>query len=305
MRRRLSTAVATALSVFMAGSVAAAGPNFPTRVDLPDGWSPEGIAAGTGTTFYAGSLASGAIWAGDLRTGTGSILVNAEPGAVAVGLAYEAARDRLWVAGGPNGQVRAYDASSGEILEVYSFAGAGFINDLVVTRDAVYATESFAPVLYVIPLGAGGALPDPADAETLALTGDFTFVPGAFNANGIVAARGWLIVAMSAAGELLRVDPATGEASVIDLGGGSAASGDGLVLQGGTLYVVQNFFNQVAVFRLGAGLASVSQVDTLTSDGFDIPTTAVFRAGRLWAVNARFTTPPTSDTEYWVTGLRP
>ena len=35
----------------------------------------------------------------------------------------------------------------------------------------------------------------------------------------------------------------------------------------------------------------------------DIPTTAAFVAGRLWVVNARFGTPVTPTTDYWITKL--
>ena len=47
---------------------------FPDQIDLPDGWSPEGITAGRGSTVYVGSLAGGGIWEGDVRAGTGSVL---------------------------------------------------------------------------------------------------------------------------------------------------------------------------------------------------------------------------------------
>ena len=304
MKRRLSMMLILALTLclsLVAGVVAA--PAFPARIDLPDGWQPEGITDGPGTTVFAGSLANGAIWRGDVRTGDGSVLVEGAAGTVAVGVDYETSANRLWIAGGPTGEVRAYDAGSGQLLETYTFPGAGFLNDLVVTRDAVYATDSFAPTLAVIPIGRAGALTDPSEATVLPLTGDFGFVPGDFNANGIVATRGWLIVVMSATGELLRVHPQTGEATVVGLGGATTASGDGLELRGGTLYVVRNFLNQVDVFRLGAKLESASLLGSITSSELDIPTTAAFVAGKLWAVNARFTTPPTPDTEYWITRL--
>jgi hypothetical protein len=38
----------------------------------------------------------------------------------------------------------------------------------------------------------------------------------------------------------------------------------------------------------------------VTSSGLDVPTTATLAAGRLWAVNARFGTPVTPDTEFWI-----
>lgn len=283
---------------------AAAAPPGPDQIDLPNGWAPEGITAGPGTTVYVGSLVDGAIWQADVRTGDGSVLVAGIEGKVAVGTEYEADANRLWVAGGPTGEVRVYDASSGALLQTYTFSPAGFLNDLVVTGDAVYVTDSSIQQLDVIPLGVGGSLPDPADAETLPLSGDISFVQGQFNANGIVEARGWLIVVQSITGQLFRVDPSTGVATEIDLAAGVDASfGDGLEVHGGTLYVVQNQLNRVEVFKLGPGLASAELQGILTSSGLKIPTTAAFVRGSLYAVNAEFGTPVTPDTPYWITRL--
>jgi len=276
---------------------------FPARVDLPDGWAPEGITAGRGTTVFAGSLVDGAIWKGNVRTGRGRVLVPGVAGTVAVGVEYEARANRLWVAGGPSGAVRVYDASSGDLLRTYSFSPAGFLNDLVVTRDAVYVTDSFIQQLDVIPLGRHGRLPDPSATKTLPLSGDISFVAGQFNANGIVAAHGWLIVVQSNTGQLFRVNPRTGLAKEIDLGGASVSFGDGLERHGRTLYVVRNQLNEVDVFRLGRRLATAHLRGVITSPDLDVPTTAAFQAGRLWAVNARFGTPVTPTTPYWITRL--
>jgi hypothetical protein len=303
-RASLALATATALAVLTIAGPVAAAPRFPDRIDLPNGWAPEGITAGAGNTVFVGSLANGAIWRADARTGDGSVLVPGASGMVAVGTEYEAGADRLWVAGGPTGQVRVYDASSGDLLETYTFSPAGFLNDLVVTHDAVYVTDSGIQQLDVIPLGPGGALPGPADVETLPLTGDIAFVPNEFNANGIVAARGWLIVVQSNTGKLFRVDPSTGETTEIDLlGGASVTFGDGLELRGSTLYVVRNQLNLVAAFKLGPQFAAALLVDEQTSAGLSVPTTAAWTAGSLYAVNARFGTPVTPDTEYWITRL--
>jgi hypothetical protein len=252
---------------------------------------------------FVGSLANGAIWKGDVRTGRGGVFVPGIAGKVAVGVDFDAATNRLWVAGGPTGEVRAYNATTGALLATYLFSPVGFLNDLVATDRAVYVTDSNIQQLDVIPLGPGGALPAPSAATTLPLTGDIAYVPGQFNANGIVAARGWLILVQSFTGQLFRVNPATGVATDINLHGGSAASGDGLEVHGSRLYVVQNFFNKLAVFKLGARLTSATWQGDVTSSGLDIPTTAAVSAGRLWAVNARFTTAPGPDVEYWITQL--
>lgn len=310
MNRRSSFVLALVVALATIGAVAvpvaAHDPaQFPARIDLPNGWAPEGITAGRGTTVFAGSLATGAIWKADVRTGVGRILVPGVEGNGAVGVEYEARRNRLWVAGGPTGEVRVYNASTGTLLQTYSFSPVGFLNDLVVTRNAVYVTDSGIKQLDVIPLGRRGSLPAPSGVRTLPLSGDIEWVtgPGQFNANGIVARNGWLILVQSNAGKLFRVNPATGVTRAIDLGGTSVGFGDGLELHGGTLYVVRNQLNTVAVYRLGARLRSARFAGNLPSAGLDVPTTAAFQSGRLWAVNARFGTPVTADTEYWITRL--
>ena len=309
--RRLLISLVTILGLVLAvssgaragaGAPGSAAATFPDRIDLPDGWFPEGITAGRDTTVFVGSLFDGAIWRGDVRDGTGAVFVPGAAGRVAVGVDYEARRDRLWVAGGPTGTVTAYDATSGDLLETYEFE-AGFLNDLVVTRKAVYATDSMMQQLAVVPLGPRGALPDPAAATTLPLAGEIEFVPGQFNANGIVASGGWLLVVQSNTGQLFRVDPSTGVAETVDLRGASVPGGDGLELHGRTLYVVRGQSSVVDVFRLGRTLRSADLVGSLTSPILDVPTTGAFTGGRLWVVNARFGTPRTPTTEYWITQL--
>ena len=302
--RSLRPALAFAVGLFLA--LATAAPGFaaapgPSRIDLPNGWAPEGITAGPGTTVFVGSLSASGVWRGDVRTGQGAVIPGTQ-GTFGVGTEYEADANRLWIAGGPTGQVKVLDASTGALLQTYTFAPAGFLNDLVVTDDAVYVTDSSFAWLDVIPLGSDGSLPDPSAAIMLPLGGDFALAPG-FNLNGIVSARGWLIAVQSNTGELFRIDPSTGIASEIALGSGvNVINGDGLELHGGrTLYVVQNQNNRIEKFALGPGLASASLQATLTPAGLDVPTTAAWVGGSLYVVNARFNTPVTPNTEYWIT----
>jgi hypothetical protein len=123
------------------------------------------------------------------------------------------------------------------------------------------------------------------------------------NLNGIVAKSGVLIVAQSITGKLFRVDPATGVATLINLGNNvTLDTVDGLELQGRTLYAVRNT-NVVTVVRLDSQLATGTVLGDITDPGLDVSTTGTVAAGRLWVVNARFTTPPTPDTKYWITQL--
>jgi hypothetical protein len=301
MSRRLLAPIAAAVAAALLAAPAAAAP-FPSTIQLPDGWQPEGITDGTGTTAYVGSLADGAIASVNVRTGDVDPLAAGATGRATVGLDYEDGAHRLWAAGGGTGEVRAYDARTGTLLETYTFT-AGFLNDVVVTHDAVYVTDSGIQQLIVIPLPDDGSVPDPTTAFTLPLIGDIHYTSD-FNANGIVARDGWLILVQSGTGLLFRVDPATGEARTIDLGGQSLSAGDGLELVGSTLYVVRNQLGQIVRIRLARDLLSGTVVDTLIPAGVDVPTTAAFIAGRLWVVNARFNTPPTPETPYWLTSVK-
>src|SRR5512135_3315451 len=100
-RRLLPSVLLFALSLTMIGAAPAA--PFPDLIPLPNGFQPEGIALGTGTTFYVGSIPTGAIYQGDLRTGTGQILVPAQEGRAAIGMKYDKRSGLLFVAGGPTG----------------------------------------------------------------------------------------------------------------------------------------------------------------------------------------------------------
>jgi hypothetical protein len=283
--------------------------NFPDRIDLPNGFFPEGIESGRGTTFFVGSLIDGAILRGDLRTGSSAVLAPGATGRASLGIAYEASQNRLWVAGGGSGfnagvgDVRVYDASSGELLATFVPPDpVGALNDVAITHDAVYVTDSFNAQLVKIPLPADGSLPSQDSVTLLPVTGEFVQTPGVANLNGIVYKSGMLVVAQSNTGQLFRVDPATGVATKINIGNVTLGGVDGLELQGHTLYAVRNT-NLVTVVRLGSQLATGTVLGDITDPGLDVPTTATVAAGRLWAVNARFGTGPTPDTKYWITQL--
>ena len=276
---------------------------FPDVIPLPPGFQPEGIAVGKGHTFYVGSIPTGAVYRGDLRTGEGEVLVPAQSGRVAIGLKYDERTGLLFVAGGPTGFAYIYDGETGEnVAAIQLTTGPRFINDVVITQDAAYFTNSQQPVLYRVPLENNGELPSSPTVEEIPLTGDYVFTPGAFNANGIAATPNGdtLIIVNSVDGVLYNVDPETGVATRIDLGGASVPNGDGILLQGKTLYVVQNRLNQIAVVELNSDLTEGEIVDTITDSDFRVPTTIARFGNSLYAVNARFGTLPTPDTEYEV-----
>jgi sugar lactone lactonase YvrE len=302
--------VLTMAAALMAGGILAAGATpagqkakpFPETIPLPQGFQPEGIEVGKGNAFYVGSVASGAIFRGNLRTGTGSVLIQGGAGRSATGIELDN-RSRLFVAGAATGKAYVFNAKTGAEIRTYTLASAPtFINDVVVTRNAAYFTDSQKAVLYRIPIGSGGAL---GDAQTIPLTGDFALQPG-FNLNGIDAtANGKTLIAVqSNTGKLFRIDPATGVTRLISLGSESVPNGDGILLDGKTLYVVQNQNNRVAVIALASNLASGRVVTRLSDPDFAVPTTIDDLGKRLYAVNARFGAPTPAMTDYQVVQLR-
>lgn len=269
------------------------------RIELPDGFAPEGIAIGPGRTFYSGSIAGAGIYRGDLATGEGEILVPGE-GRTFVGMKVDE-HGRLWVAGGPDGVGYVFDAATGAEIATFAFSTQPtFVNDVVVTREDAWFTDSQRPVLYRVDLDEDGPI---GEVSELDLTGQIEFVPGEFNFNGIDASRDGrtLIAVNSTTGILYAINVKRETAEPIDLGGATVPSGDGILLVDRHLYVVQNFLNQIAVIRLNHDIERGRVVDTITSEDFDIPTTIARHRGSLYAVNARFTTPVTPETEYWIT----
>jgi sugar lactone lactonase YvrE len=275
---------------------------FPDTIRLPDGWQPEGIASGRGTSLYVGSIPTGAVWKGDARTGQGDVLVPGHTGRSAIGIKVDR-RNRLFVAGGATGKAFVYSAHSGRDLASYQLAPAGapatFVNDVVVTSRAAWFTDSRIQQLYAVPLGRHGRLPAQHKVRTLPLTGDLVFQEGN-NLNGIVAARGGrvLLSVQSNTGKLFRINPHTGVTREVDLGGASLVNGDGMLLAGRVLFVVQNRDNRIAVVKLSHSLSRGRVVATLTDPDFDVPTTIAFQAGRLYAVNARFGTTDPQPARY-------
>jgi sugar lactone lactonase YvrE len=291
-----------ALAVLTTLPASVAAKPFPTIIDLPNGFQPEGIAIAPGGTFFVGSIPTGAIYSGDVRTGEGEILVPAQEGRQAIGLAVDT-RGRLFVAGGPTGAAYVYDTATGATLATYQLTTntPTFVNDVVVTKDAAWFTDSFNPVLYRVPIAPNGALAAADEVETVPLTGDYQHLAG-FNVNGIDATPNGktLVIVQSGPGRLFTVDPATGLTQRIDLGGESVPNGDGILLDGKTLYVVQNRLNLVAVVELASDLASGVVTERLGSPNFAVPTTVAEFGHALYLVNARFGTPPTPDTTYTV-----
>jgi sugar lactone lactonase YvrE len=269
---------------------------------LPGAISAEGVAVGRGATFYAGDLFGGDIFWGNLQHGTVERLVDAPPGQMAVGLKVDDASNLLFVAGGFSGQGYVFDAGTGAAVASYQFGAPGqsLINDVVITQNGAWFTDSQQPNLYFVPIGPTGV---PGDFHTLTLTGPAADTSGEFNLNGIAAtANGHtLIVGHSTQNALYTVDPATGVSTLL----ATIAGPDGILYEAGRLWVAQPFQNQVSRLRVNPDLSGAVVDKVLTSPLFQTPTTVAVHGSQLLAVNAKFDTglPPTAD-EYEVVLVR-
>ncbi|MFF4507133.1 superoxide dismutase [Streptomyces sp. NPDC001401] len=300
-RRLLTTTAALTGAAFLGGTAHAAETRkaaWPAGFPLPNGFQPEGITIGSSPFAYFGSLADGDIYRAALSTGRGSVISKGlGAGHPTVGLKIDR-HGRLFLSGGASGELRTVDARSGAIEKVYAVGGT-FVNDVILTPDAAWFTETYKAVLYKLVLGRHGA---PVGVETVALSGDWVQGDG-FTANGIERTpdgSALLVVNVVAnGGDLMRVDPRTGAARAVDLGTSKLPNGDGLLLLGRTLYAVQQAQNAIDVFRLNAAGTKGTAIARITDPRFRIPTTAAAWGNRIYLPNARFDVEqPTPDTDY-------
>jgi hypothetical protein len=296
MRRTLLVlSGALLLSASIAMGAGGGGSQLQDRIDLPNGWQPEGVASGQGKRLFVGSIPTGDVLRVNAKTGEGEVAVDAPDGRAAIGLK-ATARERLYVAGGPTGMAFSYNGRTGEdrgSLQLAPEGEATFVNDVTLTRRTAYFTDSERPVLYAVER-------DMSSFEELELRG-FKPKPD-FDLNGIVDARRRTLIAVQGnVGRLWRIDARSGKSRKISLGGKKVVNGDGLLLRGRKLYVVQNQDNRIAVVRLERNLKRGKIVRKIRDKDFDIPTTVAAVGRSLYVANARFGTDPTPETEYWLT----
>jgi sugar lactone lactonase YvrE len=302
-RRHALTAIGAAVLALTSGtvvSVATAAPAsatvLPKTIPLPNGYQPEGIAT-SGANFYVGSLVDGRILRGNVLTGRLSPFVPGAPGESTAGL--EVSGHLLFAAGAASGELKVYDLRTGRKLAERQVAPAGesFINDVAVTKDGAFYTDSLKAQLYEIPFGHGGRFGPVRTLPTPGIT-----IGAGFNANGIETTPDGrnLLVIQSNTGILFRVSPRTGVATPVDVGGADLTNGDGILRRGSTLYVVRNVNNQIVKVALNRSGTVGRMTGVITDPALDVPATIAPFGPFLYAANARFTTPATPTTPYSV-----
>ena len=294
----------------LASQFAAAGDRpFPDMVPTEPGSPPEGFTIGKGHTAYQGSV-DGSIYKADLRSGDGELIVDViEPWPPAtcrlLGMRIDPRTNYLFGAGCFWGNVFVYDADNGALIAEYQLAppGQSVLNDLAITKDAVYFTDFNGPFLYRLPLARNGALPAPDAATAIPLTGEF----GAGVSNGIVATPDGetLIIGDSFRALLFRVDPATGDAKEIAIDPPLDGFLDGIVMAGRTLYILVPVLvpdsDRILVVELDKDLLSGTIVETITDpDLLDGVASGAIFGSSLYVNNAKYFEFPEPTTEYFL-----
>ena len=255
---------------------------------------PEGVAYRSDTgDFYVGSTTDGTVFRGNVEGGSKEAEVFLEPESdgrtTAIGM--EVDEDgRLFIAGGDTGHIFVYDTESANLVRRLDTpdAEATFLNDVAVTPDGeAYFTDSMRPVLFRVTSTGDGV----GEAEPwLNFEGTPAEYEEGFNFNGIDATEDgrYLVAVKSNTGELFRIDTESKEVVEINLGGETLANGDGLLLDGRTVYVVRNEQGLIVPVKLSGEYISGEVGEPFTDPSFAFPTTIAKTNGRLLVVNSQF-----------------
>ncbi len=250
---------------------------------------PEGVVYQESSgDFFVSSTSDGAIFRGTAGEAGSEAEVFLKGGqddrSTAIGLELDG-DGRLFVAGGDTGRMFVYDTESGDLVDSFQNEQENtFVNDVAITPNGdAYFTDSFSPVLYRL-VADGDSF---EFEEYLNLEDTPIQYEDGFNLNGIVATDDgqYLIVTHSTTGQLFRIDTESDEIVEIDLGGGEVA-GDGMILDGQTLYAVTE--SDITTVELSDDFASGEIGDVFTSESFKSPTTIAKYDERLLVVNSQF-----------------
>lgn len=275
-----------------------------TRYELPaDVTYPEGIAYDAKqNVIYTGSAATGNLvrMALDSKQTTtvaaGGTVMAVEPFPALLGMKIDTL-GRLWVSGGRTGQMAVVDAKTGKVLRKIETPtrDKSLINDVVVIGPTAYFTDSFTPTLWRV-VAHGDHIMDPEPWLQFAGTPLEYTSPGA-NLNGIAATADGkhLVVVQMNKGLLFRIGIDDKRVTPIDLGGESVATGDGLVLDGQTLYVVRQGEQEIVTIQLTPDLGKGRVVSRFKDPALAWPATAAKAGDRLLVVNTQFNKRQTKD----------
>jgi Cu-Zn family superoxide dismutase len=222
---------------------------------LPDDrFFPEGIAYDASTGFfYTGSTISGNILKVNISSGATSLFSEgaAQGRAFCTGMKLDN-KGRLWVCGGGEAKIHllSKDGFLVKTWDTKALYGGAFVNDCIGDQEYMYFTDSQTPKIYRAKVTED----QPGNLEEwLTYTAQQIPVIAGTNANGIEMTKDgkYLVVVVSSSGKLYRIDKATKAIAEIALTA-TVPSGDGILLDGNTLYVSRNATGQIFPVVLNA-----------------------------------------------------
>jgi len=235
------------------------------------------------------------------------VLYEGRTGGAATGLKFDTRTGYIFASGAGTGEMNVINSRTGNRVMSYKLAqtpGPTFINDVILTPGAAYATDSNRPLIYKIPLGVDGQLSTQDDVVVIPLIGDYKHEPG-LNLNGIEATGvgDGLIGVQTGTGKLFLIDPTSGRTTLMSVDG--PINGDGLLRIDRTLYAVRNTAGNSALIRtvFTPDFLIGSIINETKDSAWDTPTTAALGGNRIYMVNSRFAAGNAPTVKYWVTSV--
>lgn len=298
-----ATALAASLTVTAPAAAAsttrADGPG-PIGYDLPEaGVYLEGIGVDqhAGYVYVSATNRSGTIYRARIGSPQLSVWVGPRDGDNGRGITVDG-DGRVYVAGGPTGEVRVFDRSGTLLAELATGAAGSFLNDVWIGPDgAAYVTDSSLPIVWRVSERHGSwRIANWLDVST---TVPYTPALTDFDLGGIVSTpdRRYLLLAQGTTGALWRIDLRTKAVRQIRVDGDALVNADGLALRGHELVVVQNFTRRITTLRLAQDWTAAQVREVIATPTDRTFTTADFARGDLLVVDAQFgfPAPPATD----------
>lgn len=261
-------------------------------VSTTPGENLEGIEVTRRGTMYVTSVATGAVFRGDVRSPRlRRWLPAGRDGRTSATGVHVDRYGHVLVAGASTGRFYTY-AANGRLMSTRQVAGESFLNDFSFTRHHVYVTDSASGTVHrarITRFGAGELEPFVTKAD---------FAPATDFLNGIVTTpdERYLVVSDWGTDVTYRVDLRSRRVDRIEIAGGRALGADGLLLRGHTGYALQTDWETerswVRVVRFDRSFLTARVVRDSPSVGFDAsPTTLAFDRGRLLWVESQLNAP--------------
>lgn len=281
----------------------------PTTVDLlGNATFPEGILTLSTDDILVGGFGDGSIQRID---GDENVSYFKNPGedglVIAVGMAEDVNRGRLWVAnfnfdtgdGVPGSQMKVFDVNSGDLLATIpeTFIPGVFFNEVAIDNSGnVYVSDTFNPQIWK----AGNDLQEvEVFVENDLLSNPAPDQPFDLNGLAITPDNNYLIASVmdrldAGDGRLVRISLTDSSVSGVQLSGTSAVSAfagsDGMIFNDNQLIMVNVFSEAGAIitadFSADFGTAALTIRDRF-QDSYNRPTASAVRNGRLWTVNSQ------------------